>query len=289
VNVWLDVVFTTLICVVGIALPIHFGISFFNGRFRNSWIEGNWPHHDGPHPPPLPKVLHFVHLAMMVVLAFTGMYVRFPFFDGGRTTMRWIHYVAMTIVGIVFVWRIWYAFFSSRRDWKEFAIGQRDLKSALGIMMYYAYLSNNKPHVAKYNVMQKMSYDLFAILMVVQGFTGLTLIMTPFLFGYSPRYWLTFWWADLIGGVAMAGAWMRIVHYVCNWLFIIMTTIHVYLAATADIPTALDFFGIEYSGKVAWRDDPGHADSHGGHDAPEDHGSHDEGPAPGTPAVTESY
>ncbi len=259
VNVWLDVVFTTLIVVIVVALPIHFAISFFNGRFRKAWIEGHWPQHEEPHPPPLPKVLHFTHLAMMVILALTGMYIRFPFFDGGRTAMRYIHYFAMTVVGLVFVYRVWYAFFSSRRDWKEFAIGKRDLKSALGVMMYYAYLSNNKPHVAKYNVMQKMSYDLFALMMLAQGASGISLIMYPIIFGYSPRFLMTFWWADLVGGIAMAGAWMRILHYTLNWMFIIMTTIHVYLAATADVPTALDFFGVEYTGPVAWRDEPGGA------------------------------
>ena len=49
--------------------------------------------------------------------------------------------------------------------------------------------------------------------------------------------------AGLLGGT---GVWaMRTVHYILNWLFIIMTTVHLYLAATADMPCALDFFGIK--------------------------------------------
>jgi hypothetical protein len=36
---------------------------------------------------------------------------------------------------------------------------------------------------------------------------------------------------------------MRVLHYFCTWMFIILTTIHVYLSATEDIPVTLDFFG----------------------------------------------
>ena len=48
-----------------------------------------------------------------------------------------------------------------------------------------------------------------------------------------------------VGGTAMAGAWVRIVHYSINWLFIIVTTVHIYLAAGIDLPCTLDFFGIK--------------------------------------------
>jgi hypothetical protein len=36
---------------------------------------------------------------------------------------------------------------------------------------------------------------------------------------------------------------MRILHYALTWMFIILTTIHVYLSATEDIPVTKDFFG----------------------------------------------
>jgi hypothetical protein len=38
---------------------------------------------------------------------------------------------------------------------------------------------------------------------------------------------------------------VRTAHYILNWLFIIMTTVHLYLAFSVDIPCALDFFGIK--------------------------------------------
>lgn len=244
VNVWLDVIFLVLwILVLIVFFVVHLGVSIPTGRFKKMWIQHIWPKHDWA-PPALPKFIHAVHLGMMLILCFTGFYIRFPFFDGGRTIMRVIHYVAMTVVGLNFFWRLWYAFFSKERDYKEFSVGRKDLASLLGVVKYYTYFSNDKPHVAKYNVMQKLAYDAFGVLMILQGFTGLALIMNPIVFGYSPRYLLTFPFAWAVGGVAMAGAIMRMVHYAINWLFVIVTTVHIYLAAFIDFPCTLDFFGL---------------------------------------------
>lgn len=242
VNVWLDVVFTTvwLLALVAFFIGHLFVLGVPTGRFKKKWILKQWPEHDWA-PPALPKFMHFQHLAMMGLLALSGMYIRFPFFDGGRTAMRYIHYVAAFIVGVNYFWRLWYAFFSKQRDYKEFAITNKDLQSMIGVVKYYFYLSDKKPHVAKYNVMQKMTYDLFAVLMLAQGLTGIALLTQPFLFGLSPREILLGW---LPGSVALAGAWVRIIHYSINWLFIILVTVHMYLAIGEDFPATLDFFGI---------------------------------------------
>ncbi len=245
VNIWLDVVFLALWILVLITFfVVHLGVSIPKGRFKKMWIDNIWPKHDWA-PPALPKFIHFQHLFMMIVLGVTGLYIRFPFFYGGRTVMRNIHYVAMVIVILNFAWRLWYAFLSKDRDWREFAVGKKDLASMLGVVAYYTYFSEKKPHVAKYNVMQKLAYDAFGVMMILQAFTGLSLLVQPFVFGHSPRELLLGWsLAPLVGGLAMAGAWMRIAHYSLTWLFIIVTTVHIYLAAFIDFPCTLDFFGL---------------------------------------------
>ena len=48
-----------------------------------------------------------------------------------------------------------------------------------------------------------------------------------------------------VGSTDLAGWYVRTGHYILNWLFIIMTTVHFYLAFTVDIPCALDFFGLK--------------------------------------------
>ncbi|MDO8849012.1 MAG: cytochrome b/b6 domain-containing protein [Coriobacteriia bacterium] len=245
VNVWMDAVFLALWIGVLLFVVFHFSLSVPKGRYRKKFIEGKWPEHDHT-PVALPKLMHWIHLVSMVLLGFTGLMIRFPAFDGWRTPMRYIHYVAMTIVLLNLFWRLWYAFLSKDRDYKKFAVTKRDMQSALGVLAYYGYFSNNKPHVAEYNVMQKMSYLLFLAMMLAQGFTGLALLTQPFIFGLSPREVLLGWWlAPLLGDVAIAGAWVRVVHYALTWLFILMTTIHIYLAVAEDLPISLDFFGFK--------------------------------------------
>lgn len=247
INVWLDTVFVALYVVILIALPIHFLASIPVGRFKKKWILKQWPEHEEPHPPTLPKIIHAQHMIMMIVLGFTGLAIRFPIFDGGRTTLRYIHYVAMVIVTLNLVWRFWYAFGSKRRDWREFALTKSDIKSTIGVLLYYTFISNKKPHTAKYNVMQKAAYLMFALFMLIQVFCGFALLefwSIPVI-NITPSALLLGWWlAPLTGGLAMAVAWMRVLHYFCTWMFIILTTIHVYLSATEDIPVTLDFFGL---------------------------------------------
>lgn len=245
-NVWLDIAFVVLyLCVVAF-LIFHFTMFVIKGRFRRAFIEGHWPEHDS-RPPTTPKLLHAVHMFSMIGLGFTGMYIRFPFFDGGRIPMRYTHYTLMIIVTVVLFWRVGYAFFSrTNADWREFAITKADLRSMLGVLAYYGYFSDNKPHVAKYNVLQKMSYLMFLAMMLAQAFTGFALVTAPFIFGYSPRDILVGWWLGAVAGSTDLAGWgVRTVHFVLNWLFIIMTTVHLYLAATVDVPCALDFFGFK--------------------------------------------
>ena len=243
-NVWLDTVFVILWVAVILFLAFHFFLFVVKGRFRKSFKEGQWPEHDA-RPPATPKVLHAIHMVSIIILAATGMFIRFPEFN--RVGARYVHYVFMIIVTVVLVWRVLYAFFSKKNaDWREFAIGKKDIDSAIGVLAYYGYFSDKKPHVAKYNVLQKMSYNLFLYMMILQALTGFALVTVPIVFGLSPRDLLVGWWlGPLAGSTDLAGWGVRTVHYVLNWLFIIMMTVHLYLAITADFPCMLDFFGIK--------------------------------------------
>lgn len=245
--IWLDVGFSVLYVIVLCGLVIHFLASIPVGRFRKKWILKQWPEHDEPHPPALPKVIHFVHLSMMIILGVTGMYIHFN--PNVRDVLRYIHYVAMIIVTLTLIWRFWYAFGSKRRDWRAFAITKADVKSTIGVLLYYSFISNSKPHTDKYNVMQKFAYLCFALFMLIQVFCGFALVtdrtfVIPFI-NMSPSALLLSWWlAPIAGGLSMAVWWMKILHYALTWMFILLTTIHVYLSATEDIPVTLNFFGL---------------------------------------------
>jgi Ni,Fe-hydrogenase I cytochrome b subunit len=243
-NVWLDVGFTALYVLVVLALVGHFTGNVLTGRVKDHFIDKHWPDHEAPPVPVLHKALHLSHLLSMFVLGFTGLYIRFPFFDGGRTAMRHVHYLFMVVVTVGFVWRLWCAFFSRRRDYREFAITRDDVCTAPACAMYYVFVKDSKPHLCKYNVMQKVTYMLFIPLMLMQAFTGFALIADPVFFGYSPRDLLLGWWLGaFLGSSDLAGWYARTLHYVITWAFIILTTVHAYLSFTEDFPAVKDFFG----------------------------------------------
>lgn len=277
-NVWLDYVFITLYVVVLIALSGHFVGNILTGRAKRRFKNWEWPHHDGPPVPFLPKFLHFQHVTSMIVLALSGLYIRFPgyipMWDNGRTFMRYAHYVAMVVVTINLVWRLWYAFASAQRDYREFAITKQDIVTAPKVVLYYIFVKPSKPHLGKYNVMQKGTYILFAPLLIIQAFSGFALVTTPLISGTSPRDWLVGWWLGaLVGSTDLAGWYMRMAHYVVNWLFIIFTTIHVYLSVTEDFPAFLNFFGMSifdrgHAGHTEHGDEHDHGEDHAGSSAP---------------------
>ncbi len=263
-NIWLDVAFTSLYVLVVFGLSGHFVGNILTGRVKKRFFGKEWPHHEGPPVPFLPKFLHFQHVFGMFALGISGMYIRFPFFDGGRTAMRWVHYVFMITVTINVLWRLWYAFFARQRDYKEFALTREDIVTAPKVILYYIFVKSSKPHLGKYNVMQKGTYVLFVPLMLLQAYTGFALVTAPILFGYSPREILTGWWLGaMLGSADLAGWYARTAHYVMNWLFIILTTVHAYLSMTEDFPAFKNFFGLGGA----------HHDDHGAHDAHDSRGA----------------
>jgi Ni/Fe-hydrogenase 1 B-type cytochrome subunit len=263
-NVWIDVLFTVLYVIIVVALSGHFLGNILTGRAKRRFVNWEWPAHEGGPIPAMPKLLHFQHVAAMIALGISGMYIRFPFFSGGRTAMRWVHYVAMIIVVINLIVRLWYAFGSARRDYREFAITKRDITTAPKVILYYIFVKPSKPHLGKYNVMQKGTYTIFVPLLILQAFTGFSLLTQVIpVINMSPRELLVGWWLGaMLGSVDMAGWYMRTAHYLINWLFIVLTTIHVYLSVTEDFPAFMDFFGLGFLGPGH---DEGDEDEHGEH------------------------
>ncbi|HAW59873.1 MAG TPA: hypothetical protein DCW86_00175 [Actinobacteria bacterium] len=178
---------------------------------------------------PIPRrFFHFAHLICIVGLTISGLYIRFPFYQGGMTFMKWAHYVLMYVVGVNLILRIIYCFFTvDKSAYRDLAIGWKDIKNTPNVLMYYGYIKDDYPHVAKYASMQKMTYDLFWVLLFIQGFTGFSLMW---------REQLLSWCAGPFGGVAIAAAWMRVFHYIGMWIFVIFTTIHAHLSIQEGYP-----------------------------------------------------
>jgi thiosulfate reductase cytochrome b subunit len=248
VNIWADILATLFVLIAVFFFAFQVLGNIFTGRLMFKFKEGNWPHHDAV-VPPLPKIMHGVHVFSMIVLWITGFYIRFGQFmpvNGARDFMKYAHFVCMYAVCIIFVMRVWYAI---TRDGKEFTETWQDVKNFPRVLMYYLFIAKKYPHRMKYNPLQKMTYGyLFPVSLIIMAVTGFGLMWPKIVYG---------WAAGFTGGAANAAAWGRVVHFLFAAILLMFTMIHITLSFLEDYPALLIFFGLAK-----------HAEHEEEHDAP---------------------
>lgn len=198
---------------------------------------------------PWPAItMHWAHLLSIGVLTFTGFYIHMPFFAGGMGLMRNLHFVFMFVVGAVALARVYWAFLGSGsssqgsrrkvRDYRHFGYEEANKGKTWETIKYYLFLRKSHPVGGKYNPLQKGTYLVWLLMIVLQGVTGFAL-WTPTAALFGPL-------TVAVGGL---GA-MRALHYLIMWLFIATTALHIYLSlAEAPWQFPLMFWGGE-SGDV---------------------------------------
>jgi Ni/Fe-hydrogenase 1 B-type cytochrome subunit len=192
-------------------------------------------------------VMHWLHLVSMFALIISGFYIHWPFIPGLMSLMRGLHIVFMWVLIIVAIARVIWAFVGrtsahgSRevvRDYRHFGY-QKENRGTLGPTLgYYLFLRKNPPAGAKFNPLQKVTYVTWLVLIVLQAITGLAL-WDPIQHVFMP---LTY----ALGGLF----YVRMIHFIIMWLFIITTLIHIYLSVLHPEAVRLMFL---------WREDPGPA------------------------------
>lgn len=194
---------------------------------------------------PLPaRVTHWIHLVSMVVLAFTGFFIHFPFSDAGMQLMRSLHFIFMWLVLINLLIRLVLVFTLKTSnvkgtrevaaDWTNFTPQPENRGKLFSTVGYYLFLKKKHPRSGKYNPLQKMAYVLMQVLLVAQGITGFAI--------YGPTLAVFGGLTTAVGGLMV----MRQIHYFILWAFILITMIHVYLSVAEDIEALpLMFLGKE--------------------------------------------
>lgn len=192
--------------------------------------------------PATPRILHLVHLISMVMLIISGFYISDPFIPGLMGVMRGAHLIFMWILIITAIVRVIWAFvgrtapLGSRetvRDFKHFGPQKENRGTLGGTIAYYTFMRKDAPQVYKYNGLQKGTYIFWLLLIIVQAITGLAL--------WAPTQSLFLPLTYAVGGTL----WMRSIHYIIMWLFIITTLIHIYLSSLHRDQLVLMFTGRE--------------------------------------------
>jgi len=173
---------------------------------------------------------HWINLVCMIMLAFSGFYIHFPFFNGFMGVARGMHFVAMFVILINLVFRIVASFFvksaldlGSREvdyDIKNWLPQEKNKHQFFETVKYYLFFRKEGVISPKYGSLQKMAYLATIPLLLIQGFTGFA-IYAPFQNA-----------GILASGTALVGGPMnmRIIHYFGMWAFILFTMVHAYLA-----------------------------------------------------------
>ncbi|MHB1136329.1 MAG: cytochrome b/b6 domain-containing protein [Coriobacteriia bacterium] len=173
---------------------------------------------------------HWINLVCMIMLAFSGFYIHYPFFDGFMGVARGMHFVAMFVIIINLTFRVIAAFFvktavdlGSREvdtDIKNWLPQEKNKHQMIETLKYYLFFRKEGVISAKYGSLQKIAYLATVPLTYLMAYTGFSL--------YGP----TADWGFFAGGTALVGGPMnmRIIHYFMMWVFIVFTMIHAYLA-----------------------------------------------------------
>lgn len=184
------------------------------------------------------RLSHWIHVGAMLALAISGYYIGAPFLSAPASTsgyvmatMRLVHAVAGTFLGISFLVRIYWAIVGNpyahlrgllpinRQRWRCF---WRQIK-------YYLFLSTRRPDYIGHNPVAGLTYIALYVLVFLQGLTGLALYAE-----YYPRgfWWTFFGWA--FRWVAHNNV-LRLIHHSLMWVFLVFFLVHLYLAVLNDL------------------------------------------------------
>jgi Ni/Fe-hydrogenase b-type cytochrome subunit len=184
---------------------------------------------------PWPAVLmHWAHLLSFFVLIATGLAIH-AHSDvlGSMQLVRQVHFIVMYVFILTTVVRIYWAFFGAgsaalgglqrHRDWKFLGLSWADIKATPQWLAYYLFLRKSRPHVVKYNPLQKLTYVLlFPLGILVMALSGFAM--------FEPTAGAMGWFAVILGGLNG----VRLLHYLTMWILIVFFMIHLYLVIVED-------------------------------------------------------
>jgi Ni/Fe-hydrogenase b-type cytochrome subunit len=198
------------------------------GRYQWVYLWG-WPI----------RAMHWVAAVSIAALVVTGLYIGRPYFMRGESGdpyvmgwMRTVHFWAAALLVTTGIVRVYWLFAGNKfeRLAALFPIRRRDWVNMVRQIKFYLMIQPQKaPRYLGHNPLQQLSYTLIyavTLLMVVTGFT-LYGQGNPTGFWYAATNWLV----PIFGGIQ----YVRWVHHVAAWVFLIFIPIHVYLAIRADL------------------------------------------------------
>lgn len=166
------------------------------------------------------RVVHWVLATSCILLILSGLNIRFPGIIpiGDMNTARSVHFIFMYF--FIFSW-VFHVYHTLATEFREEIVGARDFKNIPLVMKYYLFLTDEMPTYLKYNSLQKLTYNILWLMILIQIVTGLFLYWPDRFMGAT----------DAIGGIMAA----RLLHDFLSYLFISFIIVHVYMILAEDV------------------------------------------------------
>ncbi len=185
------------------------------------------------------RLTHWVNVACIVVLSFTGYYIGNPwilvssrewygpYFMG---IMRYTHFVTTFVFIASLLLRTYWAFAGNEwASWRGlFPFLTADGRKSLGdALRYYLFLRREPPEVIGHNALAGLTYAFIVFLYILQTITGFALLGEVNTSGI---------WYQLTGWVFrfVSNQDLRLVHHLIMWLLLAFAVHHVYAAMLID-------------------------------------------------------
>ncbi|HUK56887.1 MAG TPA: Ni/Fe-hydrogenase, b-type cytochrome subunit [Nitrospiria bacterium] len=179
------------------------------------------------------RIDHWLRVLALAVLTVTGFYIHWPFGPGGApgglavmAWMRFFHFASAYVFILGLVMRVYLAFNSTfDSDWRDFGI-LKNIKNIPDVLLYYLFLKDTHKKYRRYNPMQALTYLFWSFLILFMAATGFALYHGK-VFGLFQAQPAFAWVNLLLGGESATRIW----HFAGMWVFLVTTSIHVYMAA----------------------------------------------------------
>jgi Ni/Fe-hydrogenase 1 B-type cytochrome subunit len=181
------------------------------------------------------RIVHWLIVLCLLVLAFTGVYISYPFIVGTTSRQyvmgwsRFIHYVAAYVFVVALAVRVYWAFAGNRyASWRVFFpfSGRRARGMRKNILFYSLIVKRPEPETG-HTPLAGLTYLMIFLLYLVQIVTGFALYSL-----YAPQgvmHSLFGWWFS-VATIPVT----RLIHHMIMWLLLYFVMIHVYIALFLD-------------------------------------------------------
>jgi Ni/Fe-hydrogenase 1 B-type cytochrome subunit len=198
------------------------------------------------------RLTHWAIVISIVILAVTGAYIHGPFIvpsspieaSTRMAQIRFIHELSAIVFTIAIGVRFYWGFVGNQyANWRAIIPHNRSQFRCMREMgRYYLFLRSAPVPMTGHNLLAGLAYTLISAVLFFQVATGM--ILFGWIIDTGPAAWLTTVVAWIPGNIQT----VRMLHYLCTFLFIAFMIHHVYSAILVDIEERTGVMSSIFSG-----------------------------------------